>query len=150
MTFLVFQLLYTIIPLLCSKVKKLNPDLAEKSISVLVPAYNEELTIKNCIDAMAGLHYENYEIIIINDGSKDATFARLDELLELEPDDREADNKLAYKPIKGFYRSRQYPRIYVIDKLNGGKADSLNAGIDCAASDIVITLMRIVCWKRTR
>lgn len=78
-TFLVFQLLYTIIPLLCSKVKKLNPDLAEKSISVLVPAYNEELTIKNCIDAMAGLHYDNYEIIVINDGSKDATFARLDE-----------------------------------------------------------------------
>lgn len=104
-----FQLLYTIIPLLCSKVKKLNPDLAEKSISVLVPAYNEELTIKNCIDAMAGLHYENYEIIVINDGSKDATFARLDELLELEPDDREADNKLSYKPIKGFYRSRRYP-----------------------------------------
>ncbi|MGG4392943.1 glycosyltransferase [Paenibacillus thiaminolyticus] len=139
-TFLVFQLLYTIIPLLCSKVKKLNPDLAEKSISVLVPAYNEELTIKNCIDAMAGLHYENYEIIVINDGSKDATFARLDELLELEPDNREADNKLSYKPIKGCYRSRRYPRIFVIDKLNGGKADSLNAGIDCAASDIVITL----------
>ncbi|KKO53247.1 glycosyltransferase family 2 protein [Paenibacillus sp. DMB20] len=138
--FLVFQALYTIIPLLCSKVKKLNHDLDEKSISVLVPAYNEELTIKNCIDAMAGLHYGNHEILIINDGSKDGTFSALDELLDLKPDYRRPDHKLAYKSITGFYRSTRYPNIFVIDKLNGGKADSLNAGIDCAASEIMITL----------
>ncbi|MGM1050295.1 MAG: glycosyltransferase family 2 protein [Bacillota bacterium] len=138
--FLVFQALYTIIPLFCSKVKQLNPDLTEKSISVLVPAYNEELTIRNCIDAMAGLHYSNYEIMIINDGSKDGTLSALHELLELEPDYRKPDHKLSYKSIRGFYRSNRYHNIYVIDKLNGGKADSLNAGIDYAASDIVITL----------
>lgn len=138
--FLVFQTLYTFIPLLCSKVKKLNPDLAEKSITVLVPAYNEELTIRNCIDAMTGLNYSNYEIMIINDGSKDGTLSALDELLDLEPSNRSADNKLNYKAIKGFYRSNRYRHIYVIDKMNGGKADSLNAGIDHAASDIVITL----------
>lgn len=138
--FLVFQALYTFIPLLCSKVKKLNSDLAEKSITVLVPAYNEELTIRNCIDAMAGLRYSNYEIMIINDGSKDGTLSALDELLDLEPSARTADSKLNYKSIKGFYRSNRYRHIYVIDKMNGGKADSLNAGIDYAVSDIVITL----------
>ncbi|EGG36842.1 glycosyltransferase, group 2 family protein [Paenibacillus sp. HGF5] len=138
--FLVFQALYTFIPLMCSKVKKLNSDLAEKSITVLVPAYNEELTIRNCIDAMAGLRYSNYEIMIINDGSKDGTLSALDELLDLEPNARTADSKLNYKPIKGFYRSNRYRHIYVIDKMNGGKADSLNAGIDYAVSDIVITL----------
>ena len=111
-----------------------------KSIAVLVPAYNEELTIRNCIDAMAGLRYSNYEIMIINDGSKDGTLSALDELLDLEPCTRSADSKLNYKPIKGFYRSNRYRHIYVIDKVNGGKADSLNAGIDHAASDIVITL----------
>lgn len=138
--FLVFQTLYTIIPLFCSKVKKLNPELSEKSISVLVPAYNEERTIRNCIDAMAGLYYKNYEILIINDGSKDDTLYELHDLLDLELDDRRPDHKLSYKTIKGFYRSNRYPNIYVIDKLNGGKADSLNAGIDYAASEIVITL----------
>lgn len=138
--FLAFQLLYTIIPLMCSKVKKLNPELAEKSISVLVPAYNEELTIKNCIDAIAGLNYKNYEMMIINDGSKDGTFSRLNELLKLEPMNREPDNKLTYKTVRGFYRSLSYPHIFVIDKLNGGKADSLNAGIDYATTEIVITL----------
>ncbi|MDR0269666.1 glycosyltransferase [Paenibacillus sp.] len=138
--FLVFQVLYTVIPLFCSKVKKLDPDLTEKSIAVLVPAYNEELTIKNCIDAMAGLHYDNHEIIIINDGSKDETFSRLDELLQLEPDGRRPGYQLAYKPVKGVYRSNRYANIFVIDKQNGGKADSLNAGIDYAISEVVITL----------
>ncbi|MCE5173348.1 glycosyltransferase [Paenibacillus profundus] len=138
--FLVFQLLYTIVPLLFSKVKKLDNNLSEKSISVLVPAYNEELTIANCIKAMEGLNYGNHEVIIINDGSKDDTFRRLHELLELEPIDRKPDQKLAYKEIKGIYGSKIYQNIFVIDKLNGGKADSLNVGIDCAQSDIVITL----------
>ncbi|WP_152391999.1 glycosyltransferase family 2 protein [Paenibacillus guangzhouensis] len=140
MVFLGFQLLYTVIPLLFSKVQELKADLTEKSISVLVPAYNEELTIGNCIDAMQGLLYENLEILIINDGSKDSTFARLDSLLDLHLDQRTADNQLTYNAIKGIYRSQNYPHIYVIDKLNGGKADSLNAGIDCARGEIVVTL----------
>ncbi|WP_373604586.1 glycosyltransferase, partial [Bacillus spizizenii] len=73
---------------------------------------------------MAGLRYSNYEIMIINDGSKDGTLSALDELLDLEPSARTADSKLNYKSIKGFYRSNRYRHIYVIDKMNGGKADS--------------------------
>ncbi|EJW17881.1 glycosyltransferase family 2 protein [Paenibacillus alvei] len=138
--FLGFQLLYTIIPLLFSKVKKVNHELSEKSISVLVPAYNEELTIKNCIEAMNQVNYRNYEVIIINDGSTDHTFHRLEELLELKPVQRTGDGKLFYQAIKGVYGSARYEHIFVIDKQNGGKADSLNAGIDCAQTDIVITL----------
>ena len=138
--FIGFQIIYTIIPLFASKVKPLNIDLSEKTISVLVPAYNEELTIKNCIDAMEGLNYSNYEVIIINDGSKDQTLDKLNELLDLTISNREADGKLTYAAIKGMYHSEKYDNIYVIDKFNGGKADSLNAGIDCANSDIVITL----------
>ncbi|SEG64163.1 glycosyltransferase [Paenibacillus sp. UNC499MF] len=140
LVFLAFQLLYTFIPLLFSKVKKLEEGLEEKSISVLVPAYNEELTIRNCIEAMEGLKYRNHEIIIINDGSKDATLRKLHELLDLQEDDRQVMQELTYQPVRAFYRSRQYPHMYVIDKHNGGKADSLNAGIDYALSDIVITL----------
>lgn len=120
--------------------KKVNHELSEKSISVLVPAYNEELTIKNCIEAMNQVNYRNYEVIIINDGSTDNTFQRLEELLELKPVQRTGDGKLSYQAIKGVYGSARYEHIFVIDKQNGGKADSLNAGIDCAQTDIVITL----------
>lgn len=138
--FLVFQLLYSIIPLLFSKVKKLNQNLAEKSITVLVPAYNEELTIRNCINAIKGLNYRNLEAIIINDGSQDNTFQKLKQLLDLEPVHREVNHHLTYQEVKEFYRSKSVSHIYVIDKANGGKADSLNAGIDYAQSEIVITL----------
>lgn len=138
--FIVFQLLYSVILLFFSKVKKLNHRLPEKSITVLVPAYNEELTIKNCIQAMLRLNYSNYEVIIINDGSQDQTMQKLDELLDLKPLHRSRDHNLPYQEIQGFYGSRKYKNLFVIDKLNGGKADSLNAGIDCAQSEIVITL----------
>lgn len=42
-------------------------------ISVLVPAYNEEETVVQCIDSLLSLDYPEYEIIVINDGSKDRT-----------------------------------------------------------------------------
>ncbi len=42
-------------------------------ISILVPAYNEERTILKCIDSLLALEYPEYEIIIVNDGSKDKT-----------------------------------------------------------------------------
>lgn len=139
-SFLLFQVLYTVIPLLYSKVMKLKPDLEEKTLSVLVPAYNEEKTIQNCLDAMDGLNYRNHEIIIVNDGSKDRTFERLQELLDLRINYRKPNQRLKYKRVRGFYQSALYPNIFVIDKLNGGKADSLNAGIDYADGEIVITL----------
>ncbi|REK74398.1 glycosyltransferase family 2 protein [Paenibacillus paeoniae] len=139
-SFLLFQMLYTVIPLLYSKVKKLDITLDEKSLSVLVPAYNEEKTIQNCLDAMDGLHYRNYEIIIVNDGSRDRTFDRLQELLDLRINYRKPNLQLKYKRVRGFYQSALYPHIFVLDKLNGGKADSLNAGIDYADGEIVITL----------
>ncbi|MFD0589546.1 glycosyltransferase [Paenibacillus sp. GCM10027627] len=139
-SFMIFQALYTVVPLLYSRVKKLDATLEEKSLSVLVPAYNEERTIQNCLDAMDGLHYSNFEIIIVNDGSKDGTFGKLQQLLDLRVNYRKPSGRLKYKRIKGFYQSQLYPHIYVLDKMNGGKADSLNAGIDYASTEIVITL----------
>lgn len=138
--YFIFQLMYTIIPLVASKVKPLQEQLAEHTTSVLVPAYNEEKTIENCIQAMLELNYEQHEIIFINDGSKDNTMQQLDELLELERITRTPASQLLYKPIKQVYQSKKYPQFLIIDKVNGGKADSLNAGIDYATGDIVVTL----------
>lgn len=104
----------------------------EPGISILVPAYNEEATITASIRSMFQLTYSDFEIIVINDGSKDATLEVLKREFSLLPFPLAHRDGLATKPVRGVYRSMRYPNLRVIDKENGGKADSLNAGINAA------------------
>jgi cellulose synthase/poly-beta-1,6-N-acetylglucosamine synthase-like glycosyltransferase len=66
--------------------------------------------------------------------------AILTEELALVPVTREREKRLKYEFVRGFYKSTKYENIYVIDKVNGGKADSLNAGADYAVKELVVTL----------
>lgn len=139
--FLGFQVLYTLVPLFTTKKKVLDGSEGKRTISVIVPAYNEELTINNCIQAFNNVDYDGVEAVIVNDGSKDGTLSVLSEILDLEEEITRAPGKeLNYQAIKKIYKSKKFSNIYVIDKNNGGKADALNAGIDFANSEIVITL----------
>ncbi|MDQ3061098.1 MAG: glycosyltransferase family 2 protein [Pseudomonadota bacterium] len=104
----------------------------EPGISILVPAYNEEATITASIRSMFQLTYSDFEVIVINDGSKDATLDVLKREFSLLPFPDAQRQGLATQPIRGVYRSIDYPNLRVIDKVNGGKADSLNAGINAA------------------
>ena len=114
--------------------------LNEESISILVPCYNEESIIETTIQGIGQLNYTNYELILINDGSTDRTFEKMKQLLDLELINKDRVGSLEAMPIKGIYKSQNHAKVIVIDKMNGGKADSLNAGISYAANDIVITL----------
>ncbi|MEH7112634.1 glycosyltransferase [Neobacillus niacini] len=115
--------------------------LSEKPLTILVPCYNEESIIKTTILGVGGLNYKNYQYILINDGSSDHTFDIMEEMLDLEIHKIKPNNgDLVFSTVKGIYRSKKDPRIVVIDKFNGGKADSLNAGITYADNDLVITL----------
>lgn len=102
----------------------------ELPISILVPAYNEEANIAASIKSMLQLSYPEFEIIVINDGSKDATIAVLKEEFALIEKPAALRIRLETKPIRAIYRSTRFPNLQVIDKENGGKADSLNAGIN--------------------
>jgi len=104
----------------------------EPGISILVPAYNEEATITASIRSMFQLTYPEFEIIVINDGSKDATLEVLKQEFVLQPFPDAKRDGLATRPIRAVYRSLAHPNLRVIDKDNGGKADSLNAGINAA------------------
>ncbi len=110
-------------------------------ISVLAPAYNEEMTIVESVRSLLALQYPDFEVIVVNDGSKDATLARLVEEFGLVEVERYVDDAVAHAPIRGFYASSAVPRLVVVDKENGGgKADALNAAINCSRSELVCAI----------
>jgi cellulose synthase/poly-beta-1,6-N-acetylglucosamine synthase-like glycosyltransferase len=101
-------------------------------ISILAPAYNEQETIEVSVKSLLSVRYPNVEVIVINDGSRDETLAVLKRAFGLKKSPRRADSGLAHQPVLDLYRSTTDPRLIVIDKVNGGKADALNAGINAA------------------
>lgn len=106
-------------------------------VAVLAPAYNESATVRESVRAMLGLRYPNHEVIVINDGSKDDTLQILIDEFKLYKSGRAPLGTIATKPIRAIYESRDPIRLVVIDKENGGKADSLNAGINVARAPLV-------------
>lgn len=108
-----------------------------RPISILVPAYNEELTIIESVRSMLALHYPEFEVIVINDGSTDETLKVLIEAYDLIPMERIFQTVVEHEPIVGVYGSRRYPNLVVVDKENGGsKADAMNAGINVSRMPI--------------
>jgi cellulose synthase/poly-beta-1,6-N-acetylglucosamine synthase-like glycosyltransferase len=104
----------------------------EPPVSVLVPAYNEEATIASSVRSMLQLNYPEFEIIVINDGSKDGTLEALQREFALVPFPEAYWQRIAVKTVRGIYRSTIHPSLRVIDKENGGKADALNTGINAS------------------
>lgn len=107
------------------------------SISMLAPAYNEEATIAESITALLALHYPNLEVVVINDGSPDNTLGVLTQRFGLQPIHPIVWKRIETKPVRGLYRSRSHPNLLVVDKVNGGKADALNVGLNMATGDLV-------------
>lgn len=106
-------------------------------VSILVPAYNEELTIAESISSLLRLRYPHYEVVLVNDGSTDRTLEVLIENFGLEKAPTQVDMVLPCKPIGAVYRSSRYPDLVVVNKENGGKADALNAGINVARYSLI-------------
>ncbi len=101
-----------------------------KPVSILVPAYNESVGIIGSIRSLLSIEYSEYEVIVINDGSKDDTMEKLMNSFKLVKLNKVIHQKLQTKEVKAIYQSSIYSNLFVVDKENGGKADSLNAGIN--------------------
>lgn len=110
---------------------ELSPSLI-KPFSVLVPAYNEEDVIAESVRSFLNLQSAEYEIVVGNDGSTDGTLDRLIEAFDLEKARYDIVYKYPCAKMKTVYFSRTEPRLIVVDKENGGKADTLNACGNCA------------------
>jgi cellulose synthase/poly-beta-1,6-N-acetylglucosamine synthase-like glycosyltransferase len=111
-------------------------------ISLIAPAYNEAATIQASVKALLDLAYPALELVVVNDGSKDETMAVLQDAYSLVPvyaiyQRRET---IPTKAVRGLYRSPHDPRLLVVDKENGGKADALNVGLHMATGELVCVI----------
>ena len=109
-------------------------------ISILVPAYNEEAGIVDSVRSLMALEYPSFEIVVVSDGSSDATIARLVEAFDLEELRRPTPPFVEHEPIRAVYGPRGRLNLLVLDKDNGGKADALNAGINFAEYPLVCAI----------
>lgn len=100
------------------EMKTIEPPLKPERfrVTVIVPAYNEENVIVPTIEGILASQYENLEVILVNDGSKDDTLG------------------VAQRRFKGNRRVR------IIDIPNGGKANALNTAIGHATGEVVVAL----------
>jgi len=117
-----------------------RPDLNWRKVSIIVPAYNEEISITTTVENLMQLDYPTYEIIVVNDGSGDSTLEVLRNTFFLEAVEHISASEFTdTATVKKTYRSKQFP-LWVIDKENGGKADALNAGLRLASGEFICTV----------
>lgn len=99
-------------------------------ISILVPAYNEEVTIVDSILSLLNLDYPSFEIVIVNDGSKDKTVETVIDFFKLKKVSKPYRRMVESKEALGIYEGGEGIKIILVDKPNGGKSDALNMGIN--------------------
>ena len=113
------------------------------SVSIVAPAFNEEKSIVNNVKTLLGLHYRNYEVLVINDGSTDDTFKLIQENFGLVKVNYYFDYRIPCGRIRGIYKSTNpaFKRLTVVDKVNeGNKSDAINAGLNICKNDLLVTI----------
>lgn len=110
--------------------EELNDIQFSKPVSILVPAYNEQQNIIDTVQSLLGINYPEYEIIVINDGSKDKTLNVLIENFKMQKVEKVVRKQIDTNSIRAIYQSTINKKILLVDKENGGKADALNCGIN--------------------
>lgn len=109
-------------------------------ISILVPAYNEEVGIVDSVRSLLALEYPATELVVVSDGSTDDTVSRMVEAFDLRPARRPTPPFLEHMPVQEVYVPRGRLRLVLVDKENGGKADALNAGINFSRFPLVCAI----------
>jgi cellulose synthase/poly-beta-1,6-N-acetylglucosamine synthase-like glycosyltransferase len=116
-----------------------------KPLTMIVPAYNEEITIVESVTSLIYSDYPRFEIVVVNDGSQDGTLARLEQAFRLRRSDLPYRDTIGTAPVRGIYEATiplppAVTHVIVIDKENGGKADALNAGINASTAPYFVSL----------
>ncbi|WP_243382079.1 glycosyltransferase family 2 protein [Geothrix alkalitolerans] len=108
-----------------------------KPITLICPVYNEEAGAVPSVNSLISLRYPEFQVVVVSDGSTDATLERLVKAFKLQPSQRVVRHLLPTQEVRGIYESAYVPNLVVVDKANGGKADALNCGINLARYPLV-------------
>lgn len=109
-------------------------------VALLVPAHNEEDGIVQTVHSALELNYPAKEVIVVDDGSHDATVDRLIQAFELERIDLIYRRQIPAPVPIAFYRSASVPQLLVVLLPHGGKSAALNAAINVARAPYVCTV----------
>ncbi len=109
-------------------------------ITVVIPTYNEEENVLNCVQSVLNSSYKNVKVIAVNDGSTDTTLDLLIKHYDMHEEDYLIRTVIPTQKVKKVYRSRIYPNLLVIDKENGRTGDALNVGVNAAQTPFFMTL----------
>jgi poly-beta-1,6-N-acetyl-D-glucosamine synthase len=109
-------------------------------VSLIIPAYNEETIIVNMLQNVLMLDFPCYEVIVVNDGSRDKTLAALIEAFKLRRVERCDPKPLETEEVLGVYQSLEHPKLVVVDKKNGRRADTINAGANFARHPLLCVI----------
>src|SRR4051812_12867806 len=94
------------------------------TVSLVVPAYNEEMLIVQSVTSLLALDYPGVEVVVVDDGSTDRTLANLEEAFDLVPLPLQpAKHPLETATFRGVFISRGNPALRVVHKENGGRSD---------------------------
>jgi cellulose synthase/poly-beta-1,6-N-acetylglucosamine synthase-like glycosyltransferase len=111
-------------------------------VSILMPAYNEEVVIVEAVRSALSMNYEDIEVIVVSDGSSDRTVEVLVEAFNLsEAPLPRSSGPIHCEPVKAIYRSRADDRIVVVDKGRAGsKGDGTNCGVNLSSKEWVVVM----------
>ena len=108
------------------------------AISVIVPAHNEEASILDSVRSILRQRFPRLEVIVVDDGSTDRTFALLQEEFSLRQVDRVVPDEVEVSGrITGVHRAEDVPLIVVRKQSVGRSADAINAGINASRNPLV-------------
>ena len=112
-----------------------------KGVSIVAGAYNEENSIVDNVNSLLSQDYPNFEVVIVNDGSKDKTLEKMIDAFELVEIPYDYVYKVHCQPFKRLFKSLnpKYNKLTVVDKVNGGtKADAINGGLNVVTNPYFI------------
>lgn len=100
-------------------------------VTIIVPAYNEEVTIISTIRSLLSLDYHLYEIVIVDDGSTDSTAQLIQDTFHMQQLARPIRRTISCQQEHAVFETQEFKvPITLVCKKNGGKADALNMGIN--------------------